>query len=105
MEKLEEIYSIKEMMERIGLDPNHIIRLEYRKCQHYLKEFILKSEPNLIKLQELDGMDIVSDNQRKTEKTLSKLIFIHNKMIELERICYAQKEEIELLNERIKNRK
>lgn len=93
--------SIKEMMIRIGLDPEHIKHIEYRKCQYYLTKIIERTEASLIKLQEQDGMNVVSARQKDVENTLNQLIFCHNKMYEMEGIIHALRGENELLNNRI----
>jgi hypothetical protein len=94
--------SIKEMMVRIGLDPDHIKNVEYRKCQLYLSRLIQRTEATLIKLQETD---MQTEKIKSTERTLGNLIFCHNKMYEMEGIIHALRGENELLKQRIENRK
>lgn len=104
MDKLTEMLSIKEMMVNIGLDPDLIIHLEYKKSQLYLKQIINRTEKTLIGIQESEGMEQMSERQKSVQKTLNELIFAHNKIVEMEGIIYALKEQNELLNERLKLR-
>ena len=90
--------SIKEMMVRIGLDPDHIKSVEYRKCQLYLSRLIHRTEATLKKLQE---SDMQTEKIKSTEQTLNNLIFCHNKMYEMEGIIHALRGENELLKQRI----
>ncbi len=92
--------SIKEMMERIGLDPDHIKNVEYRKCQLYLQQLIDRTEATLTKMQQDDPM---TDRTKQVEKTLNNLIFCHNKMFEMEGIIHALRGENELLRKRLKS--
>jgi hypothetical protein len=105
MNKDEEILTIKEMMVKIGLDPDHIVRIEYRKSQIYLKEIIKKTESTLINIQEVDGMEVISERQKSVQLTLNRLLFAFNKMVEMEGIIYALREQNELLTERLNLRK
>jgi len=92
--------SIKEMMVRIGLDPDHIKNVEYRKCQLYLARLIERTETTLKKLQE---DDLQTEKIKSTERTLNNLIFCHNKMYEMEGIIHALRGENELLKQRVNN--
>jgi len=101
---MSEILSIKEMMDNIGFDPDSFVQLEYKRCQSHLKALIHRTEKTLIGIQKTDGMETLSDKQKSVQRTLNQLLFIHNKMVEMEGIIYALKEENELLTERLKLR-
>jgi hypothetical protein len=105
MDKKNEMLSIKEMMERIGLDPNFIIELEYKKSQVFLMKLIVKTETTLKNIQEVDGMDVMSERQKSVQNSLNGLIFSHNKLVEMEGIIHALRKENEMLNERLNVRK
>ena len=93
------------MMERIGLDPNFIIELEYKKSQVFLMKLIVKTETTLKNIQEVDGMDVMSERQKSVQNSLNGLIFSHNKLVEMEGIIHALRKENEMLNERLNVRK
>lgn len=101
MNTTEEMISIKEMMQKIGIEPDHLMRIEYRKCGLFLKQFVLKTEKKLIKLQEAE-----TDTEaiKSTLNVLNQLILCHNKFHEMESKIYELKEENSLLNERLKAR-
>ena len=99
---MSEILSIKEMLKKIGHDPDFIIELEYKKCLHYVEILINRTEKSLIDIQESDGMNILSDRQKSVQKTLNHLVFAHNKMAQMEGIIYALTQENNLLKSRIK---
>jgi len=105
MTKEQEMISIKEMMQKIGLEPDFLIELEYKKSQKYLMELILRTEKTLIDIQETDGVEQLSNRQKNVQKTLNQLVFSHNKLVEMEGIIHALKKENEMLNERLKARK
>jgi hypothetical protein len=105
MDKQNEMLSIKEMMERIGLDPNFIIELEYKKSQVFLMKLIVKTETTLKNIQEVDGMEAMSERQKSVQNSLNGLIFSHNKLVEMEGIIHALRKENEMLNERLNARK
>jgi hypothetical protein len=105
MDKQNEMLSIKEMMERIGLDPNFIIELEYKKSQVFLMKLIVKTETTLKNIQEVDGMEVMSERQKSVQNSLNGLIFSHNKLVEMEGIIHALRKENEMLNERLNARK
>lgn len=96
--------SIKEMMVKLGLDPNHILAIEYKKSQIYLQQIIVKTEKSLIDIQKVDGLDVVSERQKSIEKILGRLIFAHNKLVQMEALIYSLTKENEMLNERLKLR-
>jgi SET domain-containing protein len=100
-----EILSIKEMMDNIGFDPELFVKLEYKKCQHHLKQLIKRTETTLISIEKSDGMEVLSERQKSVQLTLNQLILVHNKMVEMEGIIYALKEQNELLTERLNLRK
>lgn len=102
MNKTEEMLSIKEMIARIGIDQDHLMRIEYRKCGLFLKKFIIKTESKLIKLQEFETD---TESIKKTLNVLNQLTLCHNKFHEMEAKIYELKEENALLNERLNNRK
>lgn len=99
----EKLISIKNEMKKIGLDPQHILNIEYFKAQIYMSELIVRTEKSLIKLQE-DPLMIGSAREKSIENTLTKLIFSHNKLAQMEGIIYGLMAENKLLNERIKLR-
>jgi hypothetical protein len=99
-----EMLSIKEMMVNIGLDPEFILHLEYKKSAYYLSQLIHRTEKTLIDIQKQEGMEVLSERQKSVQKTLNQLIFAHNKIVEMEGIIYKLKNENELLNERLKLR-
>ena len=105
MTKEEGITRVTEMMKKIGLDPDFIIELEYKRSQEYLKILIHRTEQTLITLQEEDNMEVLSDRAKSVNNTLNQLIFAHNKMVEMQGIIYTLKQENDLLNERLKLRK
>jgi valyl-tRNA synthetase len=105
MDKQNEMLSIKEMMERIGLDPNFIIELGYKKSQVFLMKLIVKTETTLKNIQEVDGMEVMSERQKSVQNSLNGLVFSHNKLVEMEGIIHALRKENEMLNERLNARK
>jgi len=102
MEAIEPMLSIVEMMRKIGLDPEHIKSVEYRKAQVYLMRIILRTEKVLLKIQEDEGLEQLSDRQKSVTNTLKELCFAHGKMSEMEAIIFQLRQENELLNERLK---
>lgn len=101
MNTTEEMISIKEMMQKIGIEPDHLMRIEYRKCGLFLKQFVLKTEKKLMKLQETEND---TESIKSTLNVLNQLILCHNKFHEMEAKIYELKEENSLLNERLKAR-
>lgn len=97
--------SIKDLMIKAGLDPDRIVHLQYKKAEHHLGRLVLRTEKTLIKIQEVDGMDVVSPRQKDVEQTLNTLLFTHQKMVQMQGIIYSLNLENELLKERLKIRK
>ena len=98
----EEIVTIKGLLKKIGLDQNHLISIEYMKAQFHLMQIILRTEKVLIKIQEDEGLEVVSERQKSVNQTLTQLCFVHGKMSEMEGLIFQLRQENELLTQRIK---
>lgn len=96
-----EFLSIKEALEKIGMNADHVLQLEYRKTELYLTKLITRTEKTLIKIQRTDGLEVISDRQKSIQNTLNQLIFAHNKVCEMESIIYKLLAENEMLKTRI----
>jgi adenylate kinase family enzyme len=97
--------NIKDLFEKYGLDPNHVLGLEYKKAQFYIDELVLRTEKTLIDIQEKEGMEFYSERQKSVETTLRKLLFANSKMKQMELLIYRLELENELLLKRLKLRK
>ena len=100
----EEFLSIKDELKKIGMDPDNIIFLQYKKVGFHLEKLIVRTEKSLIDLQEKDGLDVISDRQNSVQNTLNQLIFAHNKVHEMQSLIYTLKAENEMLTNRLKAR-
>ena len=98
----EQYLSIKDALVKVGMNPDHILHLEYKKSAFYLTKLIVRTERALIELQEQDGLDIISERQKSVQETLNQLIFAHNKINEMESIIYSLRAENDMLIERLK---
>lgn len=94
---------INDLIKKIGIEPEFIIKLEYRKALSYLMALILKAEKSLIQVQEVDGLEIISPRQKSIQHSLKVLTFSYNKIAEMEGVIFMLRKENDLLKERIKN--